>query len=134
MWRRTEGMEHACTQGDLVRVRAADRRGEGPPTEQGSGHDHAALYEGRQRETPGHHLGRVRTDRQRPRPRRVRERRLDEADAKALGRRSSRGGPWRSEEHTSELQSLTNIVCRLLLEKKKTMRNHSRTKYIIVRC
>src|SRR5262249_61454979 len=28
----------------------------------------------------------------------------------------------RSEEHTSELQSLTNIVCRLLLEKKKTPR------------
>src|SRR5438093_13676891 len=25
----------------------------------------------------------------------------------------------RSEEHTSELQSLTNLVCRLLLEKKK---------------
>src|ERR1019366_10141411 len=31
----------------------------------------------------------------------------------------------RSEEHTSELQSLTNLVCRLLLEKKKTSR-HSR--------
>src|SRR5262249_61358139 len=31
----------------------------------------------------------------------------------------------RSEEHTSELQSLTNLVCRLLLEKKKTERiNH----------
>src|SRR5258706_2183739 len=32
----------------------------------------------------------------------------------------------RSEEHTSELQSLTNIVCRLLLEKKKknTDTNH----------
>src|SRR5438046_10688832 len=29
------------------------------------------------------------------------------------------GRPRRSEEHTSELQSLTNIVCRLLLEKKK---------------
>src|SRR5438093_4859141 len=31
------------------------------------------------------------------------------------------GPPWRvrSEEHTSELQSLTNLVCRLLLEKKK---------------
>src|SRR5438046_5070753 len=29
-------------------------------------------------------------------------------------------GEWRSEEHTSELQSLTNLVCRLLLEKKKT--------------
>src|SRR5437016_9454332 len=31
-------------------------------------------------------------------------------------------GTWsvpRSEEHTSELQSLTNLVCRLLLEKKK---------------
>src|SRR5437016_6493013 len=29
----------------------------------------------------------------------------------------------RSEEHTSELQSLTNIVCRLLLEKKKKRRD-----------
>ena len=28
----------------------------------------------------------------------------------------------RSEEHTSELQSLTNLVCRLLLEKKKQNR------------
>src|SRR5262249_60308747 len=28
----------------------------------------------------------------------------------------------RSEEHTSELQSLTNLVCRLLLEKKKQRR------------
>src|SRR5256885_11928765 len=28
--------------------------------------------------------------------------------------------PWRSEEHTSELQSPCNLVCRLLLEKKKT--------------
>ena len=28
----------------------------------------------------------------------------------------------RSEEHTSELQSLTNLVCRLLLEKKKTQK------------
>src|SRR5262249_62392647 len=31
----------------------------------------------------------------------------------------SRRGRGRSEEHTSELQSLTNLVCRLLLEKKK---------------
>src|SRR5262249_61479519 len=30
------------------------------------------------------------------------------------------GHGHRSEEHTSELQSLTNLVCRLLLEKKKT--------------
>src|SRR5262249_61247926 len=28
------------------------------------------------------------------------------------------GVPGRSEEHTSELQSLTNLVCRLLLDKK----------------
>src|SRR5438093_7890454 len=28
----------------------------------------------------------------------------------------------RSEEHTSELQSLTNLVCRLLLEKKKNLK------------
>src|SRR5256885_16152325 len=30
-----------------------------------------------------------------------------------------RTGPRRSEEHTSELQSPCNLVCRLLLEKKK---------------
>src|SRR5437016_4806836 len=43
------------------------------------------------------------------------------------GGHSARAGPARaalglgprSEEHTSELQSLTNLVCRLLLEKKK---------------
>src|SRR2546430_11701604 len=28
---------------------------------------------------------------------------------------------WRSEEHTSELQSQSNLVCRLLLEKKNFM-------------
>src|SRR5256885_12520767 len=31
----------------------------------------------------------------------------------------------RSEEHTSELQSPCNLVCRLLLDKKKTHRQHS---------
>src|SRR5436853_5645186 len=31
--------------------------------------------------------------------------------------------PGRSEEHTSELQSLRHLVCRLLLEKKKTVRS-----------
>src|SRR5438093_4492205 len=31
----------------------------------------------------------------------------------------------RSEEHTSELQSLTNLVCRLLLEKKKRKPEHT---------
>src|SRR5262249_61724259 len=32
---------------------------------------------------------------------------------------AQRSGGDRSEEHTSELQSLTNLVCRLLLEKNK---------------
>src|SRR5688572_31488166 len=34
-------------------------------------------------------------------------------------------GSWglRSEEHTSELQSQSNLVCRLLLEKKKEKKN-----------
>src|SRR2546430_12082279 len=31
----------------------------------------------------------------------------------------------RSEEHTSELQSQSNLVCRLLLEKKKSRPSHS---------
>ena len=33
----------------------------------------------------------------------------------------------RSEEHTSELQSLVNLVCRLLLEKKKNKNTHTHT-------
>src|SRR5258705_7403475 len=33
----------------------------------------------------------------------------------------ARGADRRSEEHTSELQSLRHLVCRLLLEKKKTL-------------
>src|SRR2546425_4400554 len=45
----------------------------------------------------------------------------------ATGRRAARGWRWsaitiRSEEHTSELQSLAYLVCRLLLEKKKQTR------------
>src|SRR5262249_60506327 len=36
--------------------------------------------------------------------------------------RARREAVLRSEEHTSELQSLTNLVCRLLLEKKKQTR------------
>src|SRR5258706_7619752 len=37
----------------------------------------------------------------------------------------------RSEEHTSELQSLTNIVCRLLLEKNKSI-DYSSHVYIMI--
>ena len=39
---------------------------------------------------------------------------------KAVVQYQSDNGKYRSEEHTSEIQSLTNLVCRLLLEKKKT--------------
>src|SRR6266513_5434917 len=43
--------------------------------------------------------------------------------ASTCGCAGAPGGPWsrasRSEEHTSELQSRFDIVCRLLLEKKK---------------
>src|SRR5438270_1914527 len=42
-------------------------------------------------------------------------------DAKTLDLgRTPEGMALRSEEHTSELQSQSNLVCRLLLEKKKT--------------
>src|SRR5438093_7127105 len=34
-----------------------------------------------------------------------------------------------SEEHTSELQSLTNLVCRLLLEKKKKKKHKQHNQY-----
>src|SRR2546430_11016299 len=38
-------------------------------------------------------------------------------------RRREHARPGRSEEHTSELQSQSNLVCRLLLEKKKNTRD-----------
>src|SRR5258706_6805301 len=53
------------------------------------------------------------------RPCRVRRGRADDD----RGRRARH----RSEEHTSELQSLTNLVCRLLLEKKKKKKSKTDT-------
>src|SRR2546427_1347362 len=57
------------------------------------------------------------------------ERRLRRFRARALPAQSLPGGGFgggrrgpRSEEHTSELQSQSNLVCRLLLEKKTTHR------------
>src|SRR5438093_3282460 len=41
-----------------------------------------------------------------------------ETTRQLVGPQLSMAVAWRSEEHTSELQSLTNLVCRLLLEKK----------------
>src|SRR5258706_7931850 len=66
---------------------------------------------GRRRGTQGGSEGRVRDGRRSSRP----------AGAEPEDHRlaaESHQDP-RSEEHTSELQSLTNLVCRLLLEKKK---------------
>src|SRR5256885_7520721 len=60
--------------------------------------------------------------------------------------RLTRGGPaavapaqWqaRSEEHTSELQSPCNLVCRLLLEKKKKkqyIQRYRQTHYCMLHC
>src|SRR5438093_9052036 len=44
----------------------------------------------------------------------------------ATGPAQANEGWGRSEEHTSELQSLTNLVCRLLLEKKKRRARYRR--------
>src|SRR2546430_11059054 len=46
-----------------------------------------------------------------------------------LDRLARRGTRFRSEEHTSELQSQSNLVCRLLLEKKKHRHDISTTQY-----
>src|SRR5436189_1615482 len=83
-WRANKGWKHACTEGNLVRVRTADRLREGASAGQGERYEHAALHERRQRQAPSHHLGRIRANREQPQPRRVREWRLDEVDAQAL--------------------------------------------------
>src|SRR2546430_9118390 len=53
------------------------------------------------------------------------------------GRLDLRLGPrrddhGRSEEHTSELQSQSNLVCRLLLEKKKTITHNIQTPKLLM--
>src|SRR2546430_13470809 len=68
-----------------------------------------------------------RSDRE-PSRRAVRLRRPLRRDAPGTGLSSgllghARDRLERSEEHTSELQSQSNLVCRLLLEKKKTITN-----------
>src|SRR2546430_6962931 len=76
------------------------------------------------RDRRGHGTG-FRAPRREPRRRaRLRGRRLRLAVA-----RGRRGSMARSEEHTSELQSQSNLVCRLLLEKKKknNQKNRIRT-------
>src|SRR2546430_17247467 len=70
----------------------------GPGDHAGGGWHAEARHAGARRQEPQHHLRRCR-----PRGRRARRPERD----------------LRSEEHTSELQSQSNLVCRLLLEKKK---------------
>src|SRR5256885_10456902 len=65
--------------------------------------------------------GRARAD---PRPR---DRQLDQPRG-----RPRQGRHRRSEEHTSELQSPCNLVCRLLLEKKNLWKRHSKTTLAIL--
>src|SRR5687767_15671034 len=48
----------------------------------------------------------------------------ERADMDADERAEDSAHHWRSEEHTSELQSLAYLVCRLLLEKKKKQKIH----------
>src|SRR5688572_31608879 len=47
---------------------------------------------------------------------------IEEREVKAV----TAGALFRSEEHTSELQSQSNLVCRLLLEKKKKKTNKTK--------
>src|SRR5438045_9183742 len=54
---------------------------------------------------------------------RPRSRRSPDRRRRATSRAPRRRRRWRSEEHTSELQSLRHLVCRLLLEKKKITNN-----------
>src|SRR2546425_1311485 len=52
-----------------------------------------------------------------------------QGDTTGLRCRAEHAGALRSEEHTSELQSLAYLVCRLLLEKKKA-RTHPRNRTV----
>src|SRR5688572_32164369 len=65
--------------------------------------------------------------------RRTRTRRCSNPLHSATGSRDRRDTPRRSEEHTSELQSQSNLVCRLLLEKKKELTNRRDQSYYTAR-
>src|SRR2546427_6035170 len=58
---------------------------------------------------------------------------LDEGDRQAVATAPEGEDKTRSEEHTSELQSQSNLVCRLLLEKKKKKKRYKQIKYMTPR-
>src|SRR2546426_8180661 len=70
--------------------------------------------------------GRWRRTERRP-PRTVQETARNLVGCASLHRTVGRLRTLRSEEHTSELQSPCNLVCRLLLEKKKSRQNDAHT-------
>src|SRR5215213_11586285 len=86
-----------------------DRQARDPPQRAGQ-HPHAPCLARRRRQRARH-----------PRGGRLARRAVAARGAGGAPPRTRVRGPGRrrSEEHTSELQSLTNLVCRLLLEKKK---------------
>src|SRR2546427_8427738 len=66
------------------------------------------------------------------RSRQIREAQLEAKAAQMRKENELRAEQMRSEEHTSELQSQSNLVCRLLLEKKKIgVRRHGEANAIL---
>src|SRR5688572_31980917 len=59
----------------------------------------------------------------RPKSRTAHSKRRSKTRNSRIGSRNGRN-VFRSEEHTSELQSQSNLVCRLLLEKKKSKKKN----------
>src|SRR2546427_6337771 len=60
---------------------------------------------------------------------RIRSARID--DRRQRGGADGHQSLQRSEEHTSELQSQSNLVCRLLLEKKKKRANSQQLEHLV---
>src|SRR2546430_8709995 len=58
--------------------------------------------------------------------------RLGRQDDRGHGATRERHDRIRSEEHTSELQSQSNLVCRLLLEKKKKQYSYTSMDFILI--
>src|SRR5260221_5886228 len=75
-------------------------------------------------ETDHRHAHLLRARRQRPRRRSAAEQRYELAPPHHSITSSASASSVRSEEHTSELQSHSDLVCRLLLEKKKATYQH----------
>src|SRR2546427_253699 len=96
--------------------RSAEQRHVAPPEEPRRACRVLGREVGRRRENGALHVFGLKAVRLQQRAQQLR-RRLENRLARVGARRG--GAAQRSEEHTSELQSQSNLVCRLLLEKKK---------------